>query len=405
MVGRAVRWLSIGALLLVASAQAWAQPVPSRVVAIGDVHGAAGSLAALLEHAGLIDAGRHWSGGRATLVQTGDILDRGPHVRAVLDLLMRLETEAGAVGGRVEVLLGNHETMTLTANVQDVTPAILGSFVTAASAERRAAAYREYVAYAETRRQALGHQMPGYQTRDAWMAAHPLGFVEYLDAFGPVGLYGRWLRAKPVAVTLGDTIFLHGGLSLDSEATSAAEMVARAQAEIARFDAHRRHLIERRVIVETATFPEMLAAVAHELDAWVTRLFPGPPAPGVPPPALTPDDREHLDVLIALRSLDEWSVFASDGPVWSRDFARWSEHDGAAAVATVLDRVGVRRAVVGHTVTPTRRITSRFGGRVYLIDTGMLANVYHGRPSALELSGDEATAIYLDERRALDAGQ
>ena len=91
-------------------------------------------------------------------------------------------------------------------------------------------------------------------------------------------------------------------------------------------------------------------------------------------------------------------MIAPDGPLWFRGFARWSPEEGNAAVAPLLKRLGVRRAVVGHTVTPTREITPRFDGRVFLIDTGMLAEVYQGQASALELVEDRATVIYLDER-------
>ena len=75
---------------------------------------------------GLTDSSQRWTGGRTTLVQTGDFMDRGAGVKAVLDLLMRLETEASAAGGRVVVLLGNHETMNLMANTRDTTPGAAG---------------------------------------------------------------------------------------------------------------------------------------------------------------------------------------------------------------------------------------------------------------------------------------
>jgi hypothetical protein len=48
-------------------------------------------------------------------------------------------------------------------------------------------------------------------------------------------------------------------------------------------------------------------------------------------------------------------------------------------------------------VTSDRRIHVRFGGRVILIDTGMLASVYNGRPSALRIDGSSLTAIYEDQ--------
>ena len=50
-------------------------------------------------------------GGRAQLIQTGDIVDRGPNSTALIDLFARLRDEAEAAGGSVTCLLGNHELM------------------------------------------------------------------------------------------------------------------------------------------------------------------------------------------------------------------------------------------------------------------------------------------------------
>ena len=94
----------------------------ARVVAVGDVHGSYEGLVTILLEAGLIDTDLRWIGGDATLVQTGDLLDRGVRVRRVLDLLIRLQGEAAAAGGRVVVLLRNHEAMNLVGIVRDVNP-------------------------------------------------------------------------------------------------------------------------------------------------------------------------------------------------------------------------------------------------------------------------------------------
>ena len=61
-----------------------------------------------------------------------------------------------------------------------------------------------------------------------------------------------------------------------------------------------------------------------------------------------------------------------------------------------MDGLGVARLVVGHTPQEDGRIHARFGGRVFLIDTGMLASVYDGRPSALEIADGRVNAIYPD---------
>lgn len=388
-------------LTVVVILTAGAQEDGSRLIAIGDIHGAAASVRAVLQRAGLIDQQDHWTGGRATLVQTGDYTDRGPDVRAVLDLLMRLEDEADEAGGRVEVLLGNHETMNLTAEVRDVTPVIFASFSDEGSAPRREEAYRQYSTYVEARMEWLGRPLPNYQTQEEWMAAHPMGFVEYMEALGPKGTYGRRLRSRSVAVTVDDTVFLHGGLSVENDAESVEEIVQRAVDEIARFDAHRRRLIDRGIVLPFSTFGEILTAVSLEIEAWGIRLFPGPPAPGRPRPTLTPEQRKLIEVLVDLQSIDSWSIVDPEGPVWFRGFAQWSESEGQAATTVVLDRFGVSRAVAGHTPTSTRRIVSRFDNRVFLIDTGMLASAYHGQPSALEFSDRRVTAVYLAGREPI----
>lgn len=383
----AVAWITVGA-----------QPPGSRLVAVGDIHGAHDALLELLRQAELVDTHSRWSGGRTTFVQTGDYLDRGHGVRAVMDLLIQLEQDAPDAGGRVEILLGNHETMNLMMNVRDVTPAILATFASSDSASRQADAYEAYAEYVDRRIAALGRSLPDRQTREAWMQARPVGFLEYVEALGPAGRYGRWLRSQPIAVVIDETLFVHGGLSPQNDAASVAEMNERAADEIARFDRYRTHLIDHDVILATSTFPEILTAVALELQAWVIRLSPGPLAPGRPPPTLTEEDRGHLDVLFEIQTLADWTVIDEQGPLWSRHFARWSDEEGAAVVPMLLDRFGVRRAVVGHTVTPSRQIEPRFEDRVFLIDTGMLASTYQGRASAIEISDAGAMAVYLDDR-------
>ena len=66
-------WLA-AVMLAVPSAPVSAQ----RIVAVGDLHGDYDAWIAIARGAGLIDARNRWAGGPATLVQLGDITDRGP---------------------------------------------------------------------------------------------------------------------------------------------------------------------------------------------------------------------------------------------------------------------------------------------------------------------------------------
>src|SRR5262249_59476129 len=116
----------------------------SRIVAIADIHGAGDALVGILQAAGLIDAQKHWNGGSATFVQTGDYLDRGADVRQIMDLLMALEDEARKAGGRAEILMGNHEAMNILRELRDTSPAALATFADDRSEDRRGKAYDAY---------------------------------------------------------------------------------------------------------------------------------------------------------------------------------------------------------------------------------------------------------------------
>ena len=71
----------------------------ARVVAFGDVHGAYTDWTALLQELGVVDADLNWSGGKTHLVSLGDLIDRGPGSRKVVELLMKLDEQAEQAGG------------------------------------------------------------------------------------------------------------------------------------------------------------------------------------------------------------------------------------------------------------------------------------------------------------------
>lgn len=85
------------------------------VFAVGDVHGDYDRLVALLA-AGKVIAGAakrpddvEWTAGKAVLVCTGDLIDKGSHSLKVIALFRALEKQAAKAGGQVVVLMGNHE--------------------------------------------------------------------------------------------------------------------------------------------------------------------------------------------------------------------------------------------------------------------------------------------------------
>ncbi len=367
------------------------------IVAIGDVHGEAAGLEAILKRTGLVDERLAWRGGRATLVVLGDFTDRGPGVRRVLDLLMQLEVQAPASGGRVVVLLGNHEVMNLVGETRDVTPEIFASFADERSETRRVAAYEAYAALARPRGAARATGI-ARQGREEWMAAHPPGFLEYREALGPNGRYGRWLRGHPIAARIEGAILMHAGVSPDAAPRDLEDLNRRARDEIQRFDRYVARLVDRGLALPFFTLQEILAVSAAEVGA-AQAIVAGAHAEGKEPD-LSGFDLGLLAEAREILQIGTWSLLDPEGPLWFRGYATWPDEGAPATrIGALLDRYRARVLVLGHTPSADGRIRRRFGGRVFLIDTGMLASHYpRGRPAALEIEGASVTAVYLDDR-------
>lgn len=85
------------------------------IFAVGDVHGDYDRLVKLLNAARIIEGGNAgpqkvtWIAGRAVLLFTGDLIDKGPHSTQVIRLVHSLRDAAARQGGQVIILMGNHE--------------------------------------------------------------------------------------------------------------------------------------------------------------------------------------------------------------------------------------------------------------------------------------------------------
>jgi hypothetical protein len=365
-------------------------PAPSasdrRVVAVGDVHGDFDAFTNILRRAGLLDDKNHWAGGDTLFVQVGDFTDRGPKVRRVMDLLMRLEEQAPASGGRVVVLLGNHEMMNVVGDLRYLSAEDYAGFADGRSERRRRDAYRSHQRLASRRgREPLSEA--------EWMDRHPPGFVEHREAFARRGRYGRWLRRKPAVFQHAGVVFVHGGISPTIAALTADvdEINKRVQNELQTFDLCVEYLVRRRAVVPFFTLTELVAAAEEELSA-LQSVF------GEPHDDLR---RQNIALLESFLGQGGWYSIHPEGPLWFRGLAEWPE-ERSPEVDEILQKFGASHFVVGHTVQPNGRIHSRFSGRAFLIDTGMLSSHYlGGRASALEIQGDRFTAIYEEGREVL----
>ena len=317
---------------------------PERVVAIGDIHGAYDAFVTILQAADVIDDRERWAAGRALLVQTGDVLDRGPESRRVLDLLRRLEREAEDAGGGVFALLGNHEVARMVGDWRYVSAKEFSAFRSLRSEELREAAYRQIEARFARQAAEADQEHDERAFREQFMEQVPLGLIEMRDAFSNEGRYGRWLREKVAMVRINGVLFVHGGVT------------------------------------------EALGAMGCEaINAEIRREITG-----------TPPTREQLPGRLST---------SPTGPLWDRSLAREPEPEHALVLDSILEQLDAQAIVIGHTPALGNGIATRFDGRVIQIDTGMLDGEWFpgGEPSALEIHGGRFTAIYVDRREPLEA--
>lgn len=89
--------------------------ISRRRIALSDAHGHLDSLRTALRRADLVDEHDAWRADDARVWILGDYLDRGEQGLEVVELVRALEAQAGAAGGHVLPLLGNHELQFLAA--------------------------------------------------------------------------------------------------------------------------------------------------------------------------------------------------------------------------------------------------------------------------------------------------
>lgn len=312
-----------------------------RVVAIGDVHGAYDNFVSVLKLAGLVDDKLRWSGGKARLVQTGDVLDRGPASRQVMDLLMRLEKESAKAGGRVHALIGNHEAMNLVGDLRYVSPEEIAAFRGKDSEAVREEVYRLLLGRAREQAKAEKRELDEKAYRAKFLEDTPLGLVEMRRAFAPEGTYGKWIRGHDAVVRIDGVVFLHGGLSPQVAALGCEAINKRVREELGQG------------IEATRTAPQETLAAGES------------------------------------------------GPLWYRGLAREEEVSFTPSLDAILQAMQARAIVVGHTPVREGRIVSRFSGRVVMIDAGML-EYYGGHLAALEITPEGMSGIYPTGRAAIE---
>lgn len=360
--------LSCLLLALPAAASEWQYDDVGRIVALSDVHGAFLPMVRTLRNASVIDDAETWIAGDTHLVIVGDLLDRGPDSRQAMDLLMRLEREAEAAGGKVHVLIGNHEAMNLVGDLRYVSREEYAAFAELETARERD---RWFAAYSERN---SAEEVDLETLRATFDENFPPGYFAHRRAFSSRGEYGAWLLSKPLLVVINKIAFVHGGLSPMIAEVGLDGVNGNMRGDLVAYVENYDALQRAGVLLPTDGFYEHEDLLAQHLPALDT-------------------SGATIAAADALVELGKSDLHALDGPLWYRGnvaCSRLIEQDRLDATLAAID---AERVVIGHTPTPVRRILQRFDGRIIEVDTGMLNTYYGGRGHALIIIGDAIAAV------------
>ncbi|XP_021763701.1 shewanella-like protein phosphatase 2 [Chenopodium quinoa] len=186
-------------------------PSPDRLIAVGDIHGDFEKCKESLLLSGIIDATGNWSGGSSTVVQIGDVLDRGSDEIKILYFLERLKRQADKSGGKIITMNGNHEIMNIDGDFR---------FITADS-------LKEFSNWAFWYN--VGNSMKALFSGNVDLPKDPFrgvpvefkgirkefheGFRARIAALQPNGpLSTRFLANNVTVLVMGESVFVHGGL-------------------------------------------------------------------------------------------------------------------------------------------------------------------------------------------------
>lgn len=201
------------AVCLLSAFAAARPPEAPAIIAIGDLHGDYDAYESLMREAGLINQRGRWTGGHTIFVQTGDVPDRGPDSLKIIRHLKKLQKQAARKGGRVVTLVGNHEAMNVTGDLRYVHPGEYEAFTDRHSKNLRNRVYAANREAIEAAYLARDETLSSEAIRTQWEAQTPLGMIEHQRAWRPDGEIGAWVAANPAVAVIGDSLFVHGGIS------------------------------------------------------------------------------------------------------------------------------------------------------------------------------------------------
>lgn len=274
--------------------------MPEKVAVLSDIEGNHAFLVAALREAKIIDDGNKWVFGDGHLVILGDAVDRGGDVFDTLWLLHQLAIDAQNLGGVVHLIHGNHEQYMLRGNYSRAHPEMIHAL------------------------KRLG------------------GPVE---SFSKDTVLGDWLRNQPVALQLGEDVFVHGGIAASTLPPDA----------------------------------DLEALNAFSRKYWADDALHGKPSP-------------MGEAVFGTAGITQYRGYVMDMPdLYSRA--------NAEEVDRALARFGGKRIVIAHTVV--KQISELYDGKVIAVNVNDDAS----RQQILMFENGAARIMDLNAKRNISAGE
>lgn len=183
-----------------------------RIVVVGDIHGDYDRLIDVLQLGKVIDHKGKWVGKKTRLVQLGDLPDRGPDTLKIIEFLMKLEKSAKRKGGRVHILIGNHDAMNVYGDLRYVTEEEYTAFSDKQSAKRLELLYEDEMKWIQENIPEENWPVFDDAYRKKWFDSRPPGILEHRWSWLPDGRIGKWILTHNAVIKIGEYLFVHAGI-------------------------------------------------------------------------------------------------------------------------------------------------------------------------------------------------
>ena len=314
-----------------------------RIVAVGDLHGDYDNFITILRQPkiNIIDDEGSWIGGKTHLVQIGDIMDRGNKAREIIEFLKKLAKQAEAAGGKVHMLIGNHEEMNIINRSFEfenyVTVKQFVDFIPDEYRQKRERKIRRKIGDSnleivnpDSNLHPEIEQFWENRLKSARQNRNSEEQAQYYKGF--LNQYGEWILGLNVVIKINDIIFVHGGISLRNSKKTLKYINDRTRLEL------------REIMYENL---------------------------GKRPPQTTFKRLEFL--------------YDPNSPLWYREYAMRKEDVFEDIVVQILNNLQAEHMVTAHTpiaIDDVNRM-SKFHKKIWIIDTSISDSYEEGALSAL----------------------